>query len=207
MEQIILDPGHGSSTPGKCSPDHTLYEWFNNRDLASRVKTVAESRGLKVILTVCDNSDPKLSRRAQIANAAARDFKLQNPSNRSVFISLHSDASRDSGWGTARGFSVWTTTSKNNSDHLADSIWKAVLKKSLVWKFPMRSFTPSKPDFESNFTVIWKANCPAVLVENLFHDNQEDVALLKNPQFLNDIAEAIVTGVQDFFAQNKPRQL
>ena len=29
---VILDNGHGDETPGKCSPDFSLFEWRWNRD-------------------------------------------------------------------------------------------------------------------------------------------------------------------------------
>ena len=195
---LIIDPGHGSSTPGKCSPDNSLQEWANNRELAGMISSAAQRAGMSTFLTVSDTSDPPLKRRAQLANQAARAFKTSNPDGKTVFISLHSDASGNGIWGNARGFSVWTTTAQNNSDKLAHCIWDSVSLLSKKWKFPMRSFSPSEPDFESNFTVIFKANMPAVLVEDLFHDNYDDVCLLKNPEFLLDIANGICSGVLKF---------
>ena len=32
---VILDAGHGSDTPGKCSPDKSLYEWQFNREIVA----------------------------------------------------------------------------------------------------------------------------------------------------------------------------
>lgn len=195
---LIIDPGHGSSTPGKRSPDNSLQEWSNNRELAGTLSSAAQRAGMSTYLTVNDTSDPPLKRRAQLANQAARAFKTSNPDGCSVFVSLHSDASGDGSWMPARGFSVWTTTAQNNSDKLAHCIWDSVEPLSKKWAFPMRSFSPTEPDFESNFTVIFKANMPAVLVEDLFHDNHDDVCLLKNPEFLLDIANGICSGVLKF---------
>ena len=198
MYQIILDPGHGIDTAGKCSPDKKLYEWSNNRELAALVKTYAEFHGFKVVMTVTDSSDPSLTERAEIANKAARDFAAEDKNNKSVFISLHSDASKDTGWGKARGFSIWTTPGRNKSDVLADSIWVEVVGISLLHGFPLRTFTTTEHDFEANFTVLQKAKMPAVLIENLFHDNREDLKLLLNKSYLDDIARAIINGVQQY---------
>lgn len=42
------------------------------------------------------------------------------------------------------------------------------------------------------------AKAPAVLVEHLFHDNKEDVALLKDSNFRQKLAEADAKGILDF---------
>lgn len=195
---LIIDPGHGSATPGKCSPDNSVQEWSNNRELAAMLQSAGSRAGMSTYLTVNDCSDPTLKRRAQQANQAARAFKISNPDGCSVFVSLHSDASGNGSWMPARGFSVWTTTAQNNSDKLAHCIWDSVEPLSKKWNFPMRKSSNAEPDFEANFTVIYRANMPAVLVEDLFHDNLDDAALLKNPEFLSDVAQAICSGILKF---------
>lgn len=198
---IILDPGHGRKTPGKASPDGSLQEWANNRELAHKISMIAKSRDILVKWTVADDSDPSLTTRARVANSAYTEFKQNNPKGKGVFISLHSDAFGDGTvWTSPNGFAVWTTRSNNNSDKLASEIWKSV-DEGCAKKYGInmrKNMDDGDEDYESNFTVIFKANCPAVLIEDLFHTNRDDVELLKNENYLTDVANCIVEGIENW---------
>ncbi|MGV8961787.1 MAG: hypothetical protein ACOH2V_00130 [Candidatus Saccharimonadaceae bacterium] len=64
----------------------------------------------------------------------------------------------------ARGYSVYTTKGKTNSDTVAE-----ILMKQFAINFPELRARPDKSDGdldqEENFTVLMKTNCPAVLIE------------------------------------------
>ena len=53
-------------------------------------------------------------------------------------------------------------------------------------------------DCESNFAVLKGVKCPAVLTENLFQDNEDDVRLLLNPDIKKLIVQAHVLGICRF---------
>lgn len=125
-------------------------------------------------------------------------FKSAGSGRHTLFISLHSNAGPGSSnvWKSYRGWSVYTTNGQNNSDKLATCIYNSVRDEvSEKWGVKMRQdLSDGDSDFEADFTVIYKANMPAVLCENLFHDNKEDVILLQTQDFLTDLAKAIVDG-------------
>ena len=50
-------------------------------------------------------------------------------------------------------------------------------------------------DKEKNFTVIYKANCPAVLTENLFMDNKEECEYLLSEEGKQAIVNLHVDGI------------
>lgn len=205
MNLVYIDFGHGKNTPGKESPDGTLKEYANNRVLGKLIGIVARSKGITVKFTVDGDDDPSLTTRATVANNGYRVFKSYFPQGKAVLVSCHSDASKNGEWGTARGFSVWTTKSNNNSDKLAKSIWKSVNDNvSKKWGIKMRKeMSDGDEDFESQFTLLVKTNFPCVIIENLFHDNREDVELLKNEDYLKDVAESIVDGIINYFEKMK----
>lgn len=64
----------------------------------------------------------------------------------------------------ARGFSVYTTKGKTNSDILSD-----LLMKQFKLDFPelkaRTDMSDGDLDIEEDFTVIFKTKCPAVLIE------------------------------------------
>lgn len=202
MNLVYIDFGHGRKTPGKASPDGTLEEWANNRELGKLIGIIAKSKGLLVKFTVDGDDDPSLTTRATRANIGYGEFKKQYPKGKAALISCHSDASGDgTEWMPANGWSVWTTKAKNNSDKLANAIWDSVNKNvASKWDIKMRKFSSQEKDFEENFTLLFKTNFPCCICESLFHDNKHDVELLKNKAFLQDLAEAIVEGLLNYFA-------
>lgn len=53
-------------------------------------------------------------------------------------------------------------------------------------------------DIEANFTVIYGAAMPAVLVENMFQDNISDVEFLTSPDGIEMLTDVMVKGSIDF---------
>ena len=45
-----------------------------------------------------------------------------------------------------------------------------------------RDNSDGDPDWEENFYILVKTKCPAVLTENFFQDNKEDVAFLNSDE-------------------------
>lgn len=197
----VLDPGHSSKTLGKASPDGALKEYEHNRTLAHFISMFLKAQGVSVeFTTFSEERDVPLTERATRANNYYRAFKAANPNGKAVFISCHSDASGDgSKWMQANGFSVWTTKATNNSDKVAEAIFNSVSPVASKWGMKMRKYSSTSVGYEANFTVIYKANFPAVLIECGFHDNEHDVSLLKNKQFNMDIAEAVANAIINYF--------
>lgn len=199
---VCLDNGHGEETPGKRSPyaqDQTqlpalyLREYAWNREMTSLIKEELEKYGVDVYLVVPETKDIGLSERANRANR----YKKTHPEQKCVFISIHVNAGASFGWGKARGWSAYTTKGENNSDKLASSLYKAA-EECLDSGCKIRKYSQNKPDFEENFTVIYKANMPAVLTENFFMDNEDDVRYILSDKGKREIARLHVKGILDF---------
>ena len=169
MKTVCLDPGHGGSDPGACGP--TLRECDQTLDVCLRAREIL-SPYCNVIMTRSDDEYVGLTARAEISNRADAD----------AFISYHfNSADSDS----ANGFEIFTTPAQNNSDKLAAKIWSAHRKQ-----LPEQRDRGLK---EANFTVIKKANCPAVLVEGEFiHTPAGEAFIIQNKQAM---AHAVADGV------------
>ena len=50
-------------------------------------------------------------------------------------------------------------------------------------------------DTEENFTVIKKANCPAVLIEWMFQDNKNDVEILLSEECTKRLVDSIYNSI------------
>ena len=193
MNLLILDAGHAKNTLGKRNEKENFYEWEFNNDMQYKIKSRCEELGINVFLTNPNPgtvSDIALSTRASLAN----DYWLKNSKPKSMFISLHANAfSSDS----ARGTETYvaknaSTTSKNFAKVLNDNIVKT-----------MRELDVNAKDRGvkiENFTVIYKADMPSVLVEYGFYTNLNDLNILKNNR--NELVEATVKSICNYFGVN-----
>ena len=189
---LILDSGHAKNTAGKRAFDNSLYEWDFNNKMQYALKERVEQHGITVRLTNPNPStvsDLSLSVRSAYANKLYSDLKKPN----TLFISLHANA-YGSTWNTARGVEVYhasnaSQNSKNVAKYLCDSIYNDV--KNIDTNFKNRGVKCQ------DFTVIYKANMPSILVEYAFYSNKDDLKILKNNQ--SDLVEATLKGICKYF--------
>ena len=220
MFTIILDNGHGNNTPGKCSPlidfnyDKNCTSVENGRfreyRFARRVVKTAipklKKLGYNVIELVPEEKDISLSERVKRINNYVKKYG----SNNCIMISTHVNAAGNSDkWLSARGWSIWTTKGENNSDKLATCLYEAAKEnigkdkkytdqfKNEKTQKPIRTdFSDGDADYESNFAIIKGSNCPAVLVENMFQDNKDDVKYIESWNGFIKIVNTLVDGVE-----------
>ena len=195
---IILDAGHGESTPGKRSPKtddgRQLFEWQFTRELSKRIKLTCDQLGIKCIQANIDNSDPGLSVRANNINNIVR--KESEQGNSCLMISLHGNAAGSNGqWTKATGWEVWTTEGTTKSDEFAK-----LMCKNFPTIFPNKKLRGHK---EKNFTLIYKCSCPCVLTENFFYDNKEDFELMMSEQGLQQITDLHIAAICDYIEYEK----
>lgn len=189
---VILDPAHGKETPGKRSPDgvHREYEWSR-----WRLKSIApqlEELGYTVLWTNETDTEIGLSKRKNIASEIAK----ANKDKVSLLISLHNDAATLSSWqNKASGISVWTSKGRTTSDIFADVFIQNLPEFLPDVQRRLYSHSYLDRDFEENFTVLMGAYS-AMLIECMFQDNKEDVALLASPFFCAKVDEWIIDSIE-----------
>lgn len=189
---VILDNGHGANTTGKCSPDKSFYEWQWNRMLVNRLKPLLEQQGYIVFIVVPELNDISLSERANRVNKICNQYGTGN----CVLISIHVNAAGMGNWMNATGWSAWTTKGRTNSDKLAEYLCNACKNEGIKLRTDM---SDGDKDYESNFTIIYKAKCPAVLTENLFMDNKSDLELLKSEETIQKLLNIHINGINMYF--------
>lgn len=194
MTTVLIDNGHGIETPGKRSPDSTLREYAWTREVAQMVCDILQAEGYRASLLVPEAWDVSLEERCRRANRYDK--------NSTILVSIHVNASGSgSRWMNARGWSIFTTRGITKADELAECIWRAA-----AVEFPspltVRSYSNQRfgHDFESDFYIIKKTYCPAVLVENFFMDNKQDCEYLKTVRAKATCAEVIVAGIKSYLA-------
>ena len=190
--KILIDNGHGIQTKGKRSPDGQLLEYAYTRDLARRIVSILKARGYDSELLVPEDDDIPLSERVRRTNAHCQALGKSNV----ILISLHINAAGDgTKWMNATGWSCYTCKGQTESDRLADCLYEAAIKN-----FPDRrirkDYSDGDPDWEENFYILRHTHCPAVLIENFFMDNKQDLAYLLSQEGRREIIETIIDGIE-----------
>lgn len=183
---VLLDNGHGIETSGKRSPlweDNTqLFEWSYTRRLTDAIKTRLESMDINTIKIVPGDSDVSLSKRAAIVNSYCKTQSC-------ILVSVHLNAFD----GTAKGWEIWTTTKNNNSDKLAECFLD-----NFECYFPDKKLRGAK---EKDYTLLYKSNCPCVLTENFFMDNEEECRFLMSEEGFNKVVDLHVSAILKYLRE------
>lgn len=178
MKRICLDAGHGGNDVGALGPSG-LKESEMALDVCERAKFIL-SPYVEVVMTRSNDTSVSLTERADICNAADCD----------IFISYHFNAATSM---VANGWEIFTTKKDNNSDKLATCIGEAHADL-----FPTQNarqdWSDGDFDKEADFSVIRRANCPAVLMEGEFIHTALGEALINDPINREKMARAIADG-------------
>ena len=172
-----------------------FYEYEFNRDVVRRIAGKLFDLGIPFEVLVPEvDTDVPLSTRAARANSYCTEYGK----DKCFFISVHSNAFGDGKTFTsAKGWSVWTTKGPTKSDEYATIMFEEAEKLLPKFGFTTRKdLTDGDPDYEENFTVIYKTWCPAVLTENLFFTNKEEVEWLLTSEGREVIAAIHVNAIK-----------
>lgn len=188
---ILFDNGHGENTPGKRSPDGVFREYLFNREIAQEAERELRKKGYECERIVKCAIDVSLSQRVKIVNEYCAEYGTKNV----VLISIHVNAAGDgSKWMDARGVCIYTSKGKTKSDELAD-IYIEEAEKNFIGHKIRKDYSDGDADWEKNYYILKHTKCPAVLVENFFMDNKEDLAYLQSPEGKKAIVKTIVDAV------------
>jgi N-acetylmuramoyl-L-alanine amidase len=190
---IVLDPGHGGDDYG--TAHNGLIEKSITIDIARRLRILLTALGWNVRMTRDSDIDP-VSQREMTAmqadgkpNPSDRAYlqtrdDVANDVNARMFISIHVNYSDSPG---VNGTTFYWY--KPEDLLLAKTLEKAVI--------PVAGTSDLGPVHE-NLYVTRHATMPAVLIETGFISNAHDVALLRTPQFLQNMAQGIANGVKAY---------
>lgn len=182
MVKIVLDAGHGLSTPGKRTPDGER-EWsFNNKVVLAAIDKLRKYENVE-ILRVDDptgKTDISLNIRTNKANAFNGD----------VYIACHHNANTGT-WGPWTGVETYTHNhSQVKSEKIAEVIHALVVKAVGLQDRGVK---------KQNFHVLRETSMPAILIEGGFMDSYIDINVLRDNSKLKAHGEAIAAGLVQYF--------
>jgi len=207
---ILIDNGHGSNTEqnGKFSPllesdmkigseftnGGRFREWKYNRVISNMIVDKLVSMGYDARLVVPEDKDISLSERIRRINTICNKVGAGNV----LLISVHANAvGNGSQWMTGKGWEAYTTKGKTKSDILADFLYKRA-DKNISGRKIREDWSDGDRDKESDFYIIKKSYCPAVLTENFFYDNKDDLKYLTSDEGIHAVVRLHIEGIIDF---------
>lgn len=196
--KILIDTGHGENTPGKRSPDGKFREYLYVREIADQVVAQLRQRGYDAERIVMEFSDVALAERAKRVNEVCGRLGTKNV----IMVSIHINASGNGEWMNAKGWSCYTSIGQTKADKLADCFYQVAEEKFAGRKF-RKDLTDGDPDWEAGFYMLKKTKCPAVLTENFFMDNKDDVAYLVSPEGRNAVVATHVEAIIKYIQSNE----
>lgn len=189
--RILIDNGHGQETAGKRSPDGVLREYAYTREIAAELVSALRARGFKAEQIVPEETDVPLRERCERVNRICREEGKGNV----LLVSLHCNAAKNSGWSSARGWSVHVSP---NASAASKRLALRLIESAEEQGLKVRRYSPQQPYWVQNLSICRDTNCPAVLTENLFQDNKEDVALLLSEEGREKLISLHIRGILHF---------
>jgi N-acetylmuramoyl-L-alanine amidase len=227
MVIVALDPGHGGEDPGAIGPGGT-----REKDVVLQVALLLRERinarpQMRAFLTREGDYFVPLHVRVQKARRVQADllisihadaFFTPRPQGASVFVLSERGASSSA----AR----WLADKENSADGvgglnvkaLEPNVRQAMLDMSTTAQINdslqvggamlgelARVGRLHKPRVEqAGFAVLKAPDIPSVLVETAFISNPEEEARLREPDYQVQLADALMRGIERYFAKNPP---
>ena len=200
--KILVDNGHGNNTEGKRSPyslckvepaiDYYEYKW--NREIAKPIVDGLKELGYNADLLVPEDIDVSLTERANRVNQVCEKYGSGNV----ILISIHANASGNGQkWMAAKGWSAYTTRGTTKSDTIAEYLY-AEAEKNFVGRKIRTDKSDGDKDWEANFYICRKSKCPAVLTENFFYDNVDDIKYILSEEGRKAVIKTHIDGITNY---------
>ncbi len=174
---VMIDPGHGGKDSGALGIGG-LQEKDIILPISQKLGRILQQNGVQVILTRDSDYFVSLQGRVDLASRANAD----------VFVSIHAN-SAGSERPDVSGLEVYYYDSGLG---LARIVHNSILRSVNVRDRGVR---------RARFYVLRKSSMPSILVETGYMTGREDIAKLRNPQYQNQMAEAIARGVLQYLKQ------
>ena len=216
IKTIVIDPGHGGKDPGAIGRRARLKEKDMTLAVARKLKDRLEESGIRVIMTRNDDTFIPLPKRAEIANHSGADLFVSIHINSSRARSMRgfecyylSNATDDN----ARALEAFENSSlkmgdeasAEHSKQLDKTLWDMTLTENRLESAEMASSVCDSVEGSlaignrgirsARFYVLKYTHMPSVLVEAGYISNKYEEMKLRDPQFLDRLANAIAEGI------------
>jgi N-acetylmuramoyl-L-alanine amidase len=201
---IVIDPGHGGIDPGKENRRLGLNEKTFTLDVALRMRKILELRGWRVLLV--RDKDIELSKDKKTDLLLRDEFANRNKAD--LFLSIHFNSAD-----RATGFETYTLAPQfmfTTGDESGDDMTKVAFPGNrfdhanlLLGEQVHRALisglkTPDRGFKRARLAVLRMLDCPGVLAECAFLSSDDEARRVATPEFRQQIAESLASGVQNY---------
>lgn len=224
VRRVVIDAGHGGSDPGATAAD--LFEKEITLDIGRRLRALLEQNGFDVVVTRDRDDTVALRDRARVANDSRGDIFisihvnaiLEHTESRGVetyYLGATSDpalAALAAAENRVSGYSladmrrlldgVYADARRDESHELARTIQKHLFTA-------LRATDPGLEDWgvkRAPFLVLVATDMPAALAEVGCISNEKEAALLRQPEYRQQIASALLAGIRAYAGAPDPLQ-
>lgn len=176
---IVIDPGHGGMDPGAVGIGG-VFEKLITLDIGLKVRKLLDNAGATVIMTRDKDVYPTLGERVDLANQLSAD----------IFVSIHCNSFHGEDPGGTETFVAPKNT--EISYPLAEVIQIKLVEAIQLFDRGVKS---------NDFYVLNHTTMPSALVEVAFMTQEDEVKLLKDPEFQDRAALGIYEGILAYFTQ------
>jgi len=216
IRSIVIDAGHGGNDPGAIGRRSHVKEKNLTLQLARKLKSILEAEGIKVTMTRDSDIFIPLPMRSEIANKSGADLFVSvhiNASRSRLMRGFEcyylSNATDDN----ARALEAFENSSlkmdeaasAQHSRPLDKTLWDMTLTENRLESAQLAGSICDSVDESlatgdrgirtARFYVLKHTNIPAVLVETGYLSNKYEELKLKDPEFLDRIAESVAQGI------------
>ena len=181
---IVLDPGHGGSDPGKIGVND-VEEKTVNLEIAKRVQKLLKKEKIDVVMT--REKDTMLTGRdgqaTKVGDMKAR-VAMINETKPALAVSIHQNSYHQEG---VKGAQVFYYSHSEDGKKAAEVMQKALLS--------LNTDNNRKAKANDTYYLLKRTEPPTIIVECGFLSNWEEAELLKDKEYQESIAEAIVEGI------------
>jgi len=216
VRKVVIDPGHGGAQHGAVS-ESGMAEKEISLDIALRLRRLLEGASFEVLMTRETDEAVGLDKRADFANASSADLFVSihlnwiprqglraletyvlGPTDDPAVTKLAARENRDSVYSLSEYRllleRIYMDTRQDESRRLAKAI-QAELYGSVRRINPLVEDRGVKT---APFVVLVRTEMPAILVEVSCLSNQEEVKLLTNDNYRENIAQALFRGIHSY---------
>ncbi|MEG1972102.1 MAG: N-acetylmuramoyl-L-alanine amidase [Oscillospiraceae bacterium] len=192
---IIIDAGHGGFDGGAVSADG-CYEKNLNLEFSKKLDEILTVNGYKTIMI--RNEDVSVNSKDDNYSAKKSDIynrlKVGQKYPQAIFISIHQNSFRQK---KSCGSQVFYGAKNKESEHLAKIIRENIHEK--IQKENEREIKKA----DSNLYIMKNTENVAVLLECGFLTNPEELKLLKNPNYQQDLCFTVFLAIEQYFNETE----
>lgn len=183
---VVIDAGHGGIDLGAKSPDGKYTEAQLSLSIARKIKELSPAYNIKVVMTREDDLLPGSAANAEDANL--KRVEIANNLKPAAFVAIHVNTTAGLEFQKKRsGFEVYVSGTRD--DKTSQELGSAILHEI------SNLHTTTKELRSRNNNGVWvldNNNCPAVIIECGYINNEADLAFISDATNQEKIAKSIL---------------